>query len=104
MGDLGFAEAYMYGEIDCEDLVKVFLVRGCLHFGFRARTLLSSDHANAGLLSEPGTAFHDRQLAVHPPCRQLARVGSHGAYTQHRYERKKKHKRTLRHQQCYVYG
>ena len=27
MGDLGFSEAYMYGEIDCEDLVKVFLVR-----------------------------------------------------------------------------
>lgn len=26
MGDLGFAEAYMYGEIDCHDLVKVFLV------------------------------------------------------------------------------
>ncbi|KAI0349595.1 cyclopropane-fatty-acyl-phospholipid synthase [Trametes cingulata] len=26
MGDLGFAEAYMYGEIDCEDLVRVFLV------------------------------------------------------------------------------
>ncbi|PIL22658.1 hypothetical protein GSI_15350 [Ganoderma sinense ZZ0214-1] len=26
MGDLGFSEAYMYGEIDCEDLVKVFLV------------------------------------------------------------------------------
>ncbi|KAI9058495.1 cyclopropane-fatty-acyl-phospholipid synthase [Trametes sanguinea] len=26
MGDLGFAESYMYGEIDCEDLVKVFLV------------------------------------------------------------------------------
>lgn len=27
MGDLGFAEAYMYGEIDCDDLAKVFLVR-----------------------------------------------------------------------------
>ncbi|KAI0712318.1 cyclopropane-fatty-acyl-phospholipid synthase [Earliella scabrosa] len=26
MGDLGFAEAFMYGEVDCEDLVKVFLV------------------------------------------------------------------------------
>ncbi|CDO69847.1 hypothetical protein BN946_scf184884.g6 [Trametes cinnabarina] len=26
IGDLGFAEAYMYGEIDCEDLVNVFLV------------------------------------------------------------------------------
>ncbi|KAI0766357.1 cyclopropane-fatty-acyl-phospholipid synthase [Trametes elegans] len=26
MGDLGFAEAYMYGEIDCEDLAKVFLL------------------------------------------------------------------------------
>ncbi|KAH9851815.1 cyclopropane-fatty-acyl-phospholipid synthase [Lenzites betulinus] len=26
MGDLGFAEAYMYGEIDCDDLVKVFLL------------------------------------------------------------------------------
>ncbi|KAI0667642.1 cyclopropane-fatty-acyl-phospholipid synthase [Trametes maxima] len=26
MGDLGFSEAYMYGEIDCDDLVKVFLV------------------------------------------------------------------------------
>ncbi|TFK93103.1 cyclopropane-fatty-acyl-phospholipid synthase [Polyporus arcularius HHB13444] len=26
MGDLGFSEAYMYGEIDCEDLVKVFRV------------------------------------------------------------------------------
>ncbi|EIW59336.1 cyclopropane-fatty-acyl-phospholipid synthase, partial [Trametes versicolor FP-101664 SS1] len=26
MGDLGFAEAYMYGEIDCDDLAKVFLV------------------------------------------------------------------------------
>lgn len=30
MGDLGFSEGYMYGEIDCEDLVKVFLVRSCL--------------------------------------------------------------------------
>ena len=29
-GDLGFAEAYMYGEIDCEDLVTVFLVRWLL--------------------------------------------------------------------------
>ncbi|KAI0335778.1 cyclopropane-fatty-acyl-phospholipid synthase [Cubamyces sp. BRFM 1775] len=26
MGDLGFAEGYMYGEIDCDDLVNVFLV------------------------------------------------------------------------------
>ncbi|KAI8994252.1 cyclopropane-fatty-acyl-phospholipid synthase [Trametes punicea] len=26
MGDVGFAEAYMYGDIDCEDLVSVFLV------------------------------------------------------------------------------
>ncbi|KAI0647931.1 cyclopropane-fatty-acyl-phospholipid synthase [Trametes meyenii] len=26
MGDLGFSEAYMYGEIECDDLVKVFLV------------------------------------------------------------------------------
>ncbi|KAI0632231.1 S-adenosyl-L-methionine-dependent methyltransferase [Trametes polyzona] len=26
MGDLGFSEAYMYGEIDCDDLTKVFLV------------------------------------------------------------------------------
>ena len=30
MGDLGFAEAFMYGEVDCEDLVKVFLVRAAL--------------------------------------------------------------------------
>ncbi|KAI8994251.1 cyclopropane-fatty-acyl-phospholipid synthase [Trametes punicea] len=26
MGDVGFAEAYMYGDIDCKDLVSVFLV------------------------------------------------------------------------------
>ena len=27
MGDLGFAEAYMYGEVECDDLVSLFLVR-----------------------------------------------------------------------------
>ena len=26
MGDLGFAEAYMYGEVDCEDLISTFKV------------------------------------------------------------------------------
>ena len=26
MGDLGFAEAYMYGEIECDDLISTFLV------------------------------------------------------------------------------
>lgn len=26
MGDLGFAEAYMYGEVECDDLISVFLV------------------------------------------------------------------------------
>ena len=27
MGDLGFAEAYMFGDVTCEDLVSTFLVR-----------------------------------------------------------------------------
>lgn len=27
MGDLGFAEAYMYGEVECDDLVSLFKVR-----------------------------------------------------------------------------
>ena len=27
MGDLGFSEAYMYGEVDVDDLVTVFMVR-----------------------------------------------------------------------------
>lgn len=26
MGDLGFAEAYMYGEVECDDLVALFKV------------------------------------------------------------------------------
>ncbi|OCH86874.1 cyclopropane-fatty-acyl-phospholipid synthase [Obba rivulosa] len=26
MGDLGFAEAYMYGEVECDDLIRVFMV------------------------------------------------------------------------------
>ena len=26
MGDLGFAEAYMYGEVDCDDLISLFKV------------------------------------------------------------------------------
>ena len=26
MGDLGFSEAYMYGEVECDDLLPVFLV------------------------------------------------------------------------------
>ncbi|EMD31380.1 hypothetical protein CERSUDRAFT_119769 [Gelatoporia subvermispora B] len=26
MGDLGFAEAYMYGEVECDDLIKVFML------------------------------------------------------------------------------
>jgi cyclopropane-fatty-acyl-phospholipid synthase len=26
MGDLGFAEAYMFGDVVCEDLISVFLV------------------------------------------------------------------------------
>ena len=26
MGDLGFAEAYMYGDVECDDLVSMFLV------------------------------------------------------------------------------
>ena len=30
MGDLGFAEAYMYGDVDCEDLISTFTV--CLVF------------------------------------------------------------------------
>lgn len=27
MGDLGFAEAYMYGDVECDDLVSLFSVR-----------------------------------------------------------------------------
>lgn len=30
MGDLGFAEAYMYGDVECDDLVSVFQV--CINF------------------------------------------------------------------------
>ena len=26
MGDLGFAEAYMFGDVQCEDLISTFLV------------------------------------------------------------------------------
>lgn len=26
MGDLGFAEAYMYGDVECDDLVSLFQV------------------------------------------------------------------------------
>lgn len=26
MGDLGFAEAYMFGDVVCEDLISTFLV------------------------------------------------------------------------------
>lgn len=26
MGDLGFAEAFMYGEVECDDLISTFLV------------------------------------------------------------------------------
>ena len=26
MGDLGFAEAYMYGDVECDDLVSLFKV------------------------------------------------------------------------------
>lgn len=26
MGDLGFAEAYMYGDVECDDLVSIFQV------------------------------------------------------------------------------
>lgn len=26
MGDLGFSEAYMFGEVECEDLISTFLV------------------------------------------------------------------------------
>ncbi len=26
MGDLGFAEAYMYGDVECDDLVSLFMV------------------------------------------------------------------------------
>lgn len=34
MADLGFAEAYMYGDVECDDLVSIFLVssancKGC---------------------------------------------------------------------------
>jgi cyclopropane-fatty-acyl-phospholipid synthase len=27
MGDLGFSEAYMYGDVECDDLVTLFRVR-----------------------------------------------------------------------------
>jgi len=27
MGDLGFSEAYMYGDVECDDLVSLFRVR-----------------------------------------------------------------------------
>lgn len=27
MGDLGFSEAYMYGDVECDDLVSLFEVR-----------------------------------------------------------------------------
>lgn len=26
MSDLGFSEAYMYGEVECDDLIPLFLV------------------------------------------------------------------------------
>lgn len=31
MGDLGFAEAYMYGDVECDDLVSLFLVVSMPH-------------------------------------------------------------------------
>lgn len=31
MSDLGFAEAYMYGDVECDDLVSTFMVRRIVH-------------------------------------------------------------------------
>jgi cyclopropane-fatty-acyl-phospholipid synthase len=39
MGDLGFAEAYMYGDVECDDLVSLFRVR----FLTPARAVVPSD-------------------------------------------------------------
>jgi hypothetical protein len=39
MGDLGFAEAYMYGDVECDDLVALFQVRS--HSSFRGHTVLT---------------------------------------------------------------
>jgi len=36
MSDLGFAEAYMYGDVECDDLVSLFEVRYCAHHEVRA--------------------------------------------------------------------
>lgn len=33
MSDLGFAEAYMYGDVECDDLVSTFLVSPSMIFG-----------------------------------------------------------------------
>lgn len=30
MGDLGFSESYMFGEIECDDLISTFLVRASI--------------------------------------------------------------------------
>jgi hypothetical protein len=40
MGDLGFAEAYMYGDVECDDLVSLFHVRPPPHSVRRAHRLL----------------------------------------------------------------
>lgn len=48
MSDLGFAEAYMYGDVECDDLVSVFMVSPC--------------------------RFHGRQSSPAPPCVMLATI------------------------------
>lgn len=42
MGDLGFAEAYMYGEVECDDLIKVFMVGLSLYIRVIRRTTIAS--------------------------------------------------------------
>ncbi|THH20552.1 hypothetical protein EW146_g850 [Bondarzewia mesenterica] len=48
MGDLGFSEAYMYGEVDCDDLIPVFLI-----FIYNRENLQNLDSSFSWLFSLP---------------------------------------------------
>lgn len=51
MGDLGFSEAYMYGDVECDDLVGLFQVcqsLSCPKLSFRQKSLKHSIPAILG--------------------------------------------------------
>ena len=68
MGDLGFAEAYMFGDVVCEDLISTFLVSKA--YSLTLPVINKRSNTLAGVSQKQGIYFVaqlDGLMALFPP-------------------------------------